>query len=419
MVNFINANQLIILILAFLFFADGLLPRIQMLMLNNNVFIGNSTLKILLIALIALSAIASKIKKSYFRSFGFVFLLYLIIRSIVGIVLNGEYDVIYIISGLFSYYSLVVFAIFFTYLKITQKKQFFRIRRSPIIIFGLLCSLIGIYQYRTTDPIFAVESSDGAFSVLSYQFGYYIRGFSIFSSPLNFAHFLVYVFTLSFLVLIKNKHKAFMLLPIAIIVYGIYSSITRAAYFELIFSIISILMLTISGYRSLKIIPVIYLIMGIFIVNYAPIISNSISSNIGSDFSVGLRLAQWSQYIDGIQRSGVINLLFGSGYFQTENINLSVYGSTIIDNTYLAILSQIGVLGGIIFLLAIGEVYLKIIIISSRYNDIFLDSALIIFSTYPFRAFLNIEFNSFFIILVLTYSYYYLRYGSKIGGSNG
>jgi hypothetical protein len=341
--NTVNAVHLILLFLFLSFIVNGMIPQLEMLLFNGNIKIRVTIIKVLLLTVcILLSFLTSnrKIKKQLpIIVSWFMLVVYL---SLITILNNSEMAQ-FLTSILSLYFFIVIIPVFICLQGFIDEKYATRL----LTFLFLVLSILGIFQFLLKDPLLPVVSNDSIFKIYSWDnFDNQVRAFSLFDSGYSFGHFIAFMGAV-FVFLPMHKSKKILLL--CIVAFSGYSTMTRNTYLEIISVLISALIIK-RTYKS-KIAPYILLIVngvfGYLIMRYADAISSMFTksyANTGlmSTSSYATRVFEWSKIMNDWLNKDILTMLFGTGRTQG-------YGYLWVDNMYLAIGAQFGIIGAIIF----------------------------------------------------------------------
>ncbi|QYR23114.1 hypothetical protein KZ483_09440 [Paenibacillus sp. sptzw28] len=274
-----------------------------------------------------------------------------------------------------------------------QEKQIAGILISLFVILAAL----GIVQFLLNEPLLPVVSNDSSFKVYSSSFQGNQRAFSLFESGYSFGH---YIAVAGALILLMPMRKFWKFILIAIVIFAGYSTLTRNTYLEIGSALIAALILSKnrSSGSAGYILMVINALAGFAVMKLAPIISGLFGQlDIFDIYTHTSRVTEW----DGIMRkwlsSDIYTALFGTGLTQG-------FGFNYVDNMYLAVGAQFGILGLIVF----GLLFISMtqyVFKQAAIRKTPLATAIAAFwTTFPIVSFFNISLPPYvfvFIILII------------------
>lgn len=288
-------------------------------------------------------------------------------------------DFSYIITGyspFFLLYALIVVAMVPKFIDQSISKKF-------LYVFCSICCVIGIMQYFTNQPIVAISDASGGFKVSSYiytsTYPYRVRGFSLFNSALEFGYFLI--FCLGVFAYKINLNKYFQIIILCLILLATFTTLTRNIYLGLALALVAA-----TCYEKkerlkgvLYIIPFISLGLAL-LVNLQP----AEGSGLSSGSSLQVRQQYWQQEITRQAEATSSSFIFGDGLYQSGDAET---GKLFVDNTYLQLIAQYGILGFVLFII----IYFNLLRFSVRSRDSALSAGLYGFlAVWPFIALFNI-----------------------------
>ncbi|MEK7452794.1 MAG: O-antigen ligase family protein [Patescibacteria group bacterium] len=272
-------------------------------------------------------------------------------------------------ATLFPIYFLIIFFIN-SKEKLNKASKFF-------ILGGFLASLIGIFQFLSQfifklDSIYNFWTYNVAMFIYGQNFGSvvvqnqswfvniggkdYFRAISLFPDPHTFALYLgiLIPFTIGFFFYNNRKKKFFYILSILVMLLALLFTFSRGAYFGLILSLIFIIGLYFF-YFKIKLNKKFFLFTPVVVVMLLLSFSNSVfgerfsSSFSLSDISNTGRIQIWKTSIDIF----LDNPIFGVGLGNLPiffDPTTSVKSPINAHNTYLDILSELGLIGFLLFI---------------------------------------------------------------------
>lgn len=339
-----NMRQIIILISILLVVISALVPQISYLLLAEQVFrfgiLRNLIMPIILVLILLTSKNMKLISSIFIPSF--IFVLYLSISMILNI---NKFNANYIVNGYTGFYAFFVLIPFFSLLiPILSEKRV----TNFFTVSAVICAVLGIFQFCLNQPLLTTKDESENFEILSWLFysgqGVHVRGFSFFYNALDFGVFLIFMLGI---VLFRARINYFNYLIFIILVFAIFSTITRNVYVGAILAVLGFFAYKLSrSYRLLMIIPPLLFTLIVLVSNLFSFSNNTGITNIDN---LVTRNYYWNREIKRQERNGIIDLLFGQGIYQEGDENSN--GLLFVDNTYLQIVAQIGIIGLIIFLL--------------------------------------------------------------------
>jgi O-antigen ligase len=219
----------------------------------------------------------------------------------------------------------------------------------------------------------------------------------LFESGYSFGH---YIAVAGALILLMPMRKFWKSILIVIVVFAGYSTLTRNTYLEIGFALAAALIFSRNRTSS----SAGYILMGInalagyAVMKLAPLISNLFGQlDIFDIYTHTSRVTEWDGIMQNWLSSDVFTALFGTGLTQG-------FGFNYVDNMYLAVGAQFGILGLIVFgllFLAMTHYVFK----QAAMRKTPLPTAIAAFwTTFPIVSFFNISLPPYifvFIILII------------------
>jgi len=382
---------------------DAVFPRLQMLWFGGQVLLPFAVVKGLLSAILLIGLLIRP--RLYVPGMlGLTVSCFAIYLTLEIIFLEPALPEVF--DKLYSYYNyyflLLLSPLAFTFWGTLSEKK---IVRTLIVIFIPL-AVLGITQQYLGQPLLSTQSSDEQFRVISWGYPGYVRGFSLFGSALGFGHYICLIAPLVLTLIFKKpspRHKFIWLILLALTLWTTYATLTRLVFLWALAAILFALafLLTKRKRRLLLYMPLLFGVIGVFVAVELPdLISQISTAPVLSDYTLRLRLDQWGTYLNSwLDGGNWYRLLFGAGYFQTSNVTLDT--GVVIDNTYLAVASHIGLWGLVFYLLLLWQIW-KYCFQSALVRNSPLTIAVASFvSAWMLAGIFNIEIESFILALML------------------
>lgn len=324
------------------FLIDGSIQQIQMFVFSGNVPIPVTGFRIIS-GVLCLGMVLILIKKPININKTLVIPWYCFILYIFSemLVINFMYkfdSFMYLNSIIAYYFFLLILPLVFYIDGYLQEKFINKI----IMLFFIIASAIGIAQFLLNDPILPVASNDGNFFVTSWDnFRGNIRAFSIFGSAYIFGHFLALCTALIILLPIKKPIK---ILLFSMALLSGYATLTRNTYLEIMIVAFSAILMkkNVNNIFTPYMLSMVSFVSGIIVIYIAPLVSTFFKLNIFNLETYGSRIGVWKTVFNDWIQGGLVQIFFGTGLTHD-------FGYQIVDNMYLAIAAQFGLVGFIIF----------------------------------------------------------------------
>lgn len=357
----------VLMLIAILFLiVNAALPRLEMLVFSGNVPVYSVFLKfaiiLLLIIYILIDSRASINKLSIITVITFV--CYLALETLM-LSVSSSYSINLILFG----YNTMYFTLIFTILCFSVRSNISAgLLTKLLIIVSIPLIGLGITQTVLNNPLLPLKSANGYFKVLVWDYFGQVRAFSLFSAPAYYASFLVFVGALVFGLFLSSRggRKFLLLLLLAVISFSEFVSLDRTAIFAFVFCLFTVFSIYKLKYtRShLMIVMSLSFVASLSLVFVAPLISRLFPLVFAfKDQSLLERYSEWGNWIAALLKNPV-SFLIGTGIFQN---GVKLTSGVIVDNMFLAVMVQIGVIGLVLVLFILFVIWRKLFEIA--YNE--------------------------------------------------
>jgi hypothetical protein len=331
--------------LYFVALVNALVPQVQMFLSGGQSLFGDSVIKAALLVAVAAGCILHpKVKIAAIPWLAWLLCIGYLIVEVIHLTINCDMS---LGEALFSYYNYYCLFLIGPALLIFRGavSQRALVRCSVFIL--AVCAMLAAAQHLTASPIVYTESLDGSFSVPSWMFAGQVRAFTLFGSALEFGLFCAFSGSLGIALARKMPIRGAILAIASAL--ACYTTLTRLCYLIFVGAIASSLVFTFGKKLSRgSWLPFLWFLLGLSTILVG---LNSVSSSDAGTLqdagSLLERLNQWVSFSDLFLHSSLVYQLFGLGIVQDESIR-STYGM-VIDNTLLALLLHIGVVGLVLF----------------------------------------------------------------------
>lgn len=341
--------------LIFLLIINAALPQFEMLLFSGHVPVPSIIIKfILIVSLVLYTTIYSG--RSANRKSILSLLLFLLL-FLVELALLPSNNFAVLIFGINAMYSLLIIALLMTNFNSTVNPVHAEI---AVLFISLPLVILGMAQTIMNSPLLPLLSVGGYFKVLVWNYFGQVRAFSLFEAPAYYATYLTFfggfVFG-CFLIKRRDTVRFFYLFLLILVSVSEFLSLNRTAIFSYFFVIFTVLSIYKMRYRKKNLLIVMYVAMlsSVGLIFIVPFIHQSFSFVFAfNDKSMFERYSEWHYWLHIIFQSPH-EIFFGSGVFQS-----SYFSSTkgvIIDNLFLAVLVQFGLVGLVVVLLSIYTVW--------------------------------------------------------------
>lgn len=245
-----------------------------------------------------------------------------------------------------------------------------------LIILALPLAALGIYQHLQNDPVLPTISVDRAWQVYAWRLEGSIRAFSLFNSGWSFGHYFIFIALLSIFLAIKQRIAAL----VAVVLVGLcafcaYVSFTRTVYLvgtaALVTAFFFMRARHTGRYGIVVAMPFAWGAAGyLFASGIKTFLGwlNVGGGGIYSSNSLDIRQESWD-YWTGVWFSDLATALFGSAVTQKNSGHLWGESTVLIDNVYISIGVQLGLMGLLIWMGMVFVTWLFLIREARRRDD--------------------------------------------------
>jgi hypothetical protein len=320
---------------------EGALPQTEMIATGGHVPISSAVLKFLLAGLlfIAVAWQPGNVRVTRFGLAWVACVLYFLTDSLylMAHFHLSFFDLAVAYNSYYAYFLLCPLALF-------VENEFTERRALQIlfITFGI-CFALGMTQFLLQKPILYTDSADGSFSVQSWITAGELRVFSLFGSALAYGIFCCLIGSLSLAFALGTRAKILAGSVFVASAIGCYTTLTRNCYLQFGFCIICVFLLTRKRLLGLvKYIPILFLI-GALLVAWRGASGATTDSNVTSNSSLLLRIAEWVYYLTIYSNASLTEKMLGLGIIQSPKASNDAL--FVVDNEYLAVLVHVGIIG--------------------------------------------------------------------------
>lgn len=375
---------------------DGAIQQTQMSLFAGHIIFGNSVLKLILLVIVFLGCVEHPTVDftgvpvyTWLLCIGFLLLdsgyLSIARGMSIGDVFLTYYD---------YYLMLLIGPVLLVFRGAVREKRLITI----IVSVFLVCAAVGFAQYATGQALLPTESADGSFSVASWDFLGEVRAFSLFGSALEFGTFCTFCGALGIALIPAMPIRGVLLFVFSAL--ACFTTLTRLCYLIFLCAACSAVFLTFGKKaRRTMWLPPLYFVLGIAVM--AAGVNSLIggSSNLQYSGSLLERLSQWSYYYDLLAHSTVTERMLGLGIVQNPKI-LPLFPMTI-DNSPLALILHIGVVGAVFFSILVFQMWVHLRREAASSKRPFVIASASLWSTLACAGIFNIVFASFGSVFAL------------------
>lgn len=389
-------------VLTILFFlVNASLQQLQMSIFSGNIPIQPIVLKVLLLLLALAGALFNIRKKIDFRIslvVSWCLFVSLVVYEISLIAETKFQSLPSLLFGLNVYYFFMITAPLILYMqKSVSEKVLIRI----LLILFLPLSALGISQFFLLDPLIPTFSVDETFKVYSWDYYDLVRGFSLFDSGYSFGH---YISLVAAVTIASKMDWRIKVLIMALVAVAGYSTLTRNAYMEIVAVSFSALVIRyfISNKKAPYLLCIFNAILGFVVIYLVPLITQKFSSSdseLLANESFLQRQEQWKVVFDMWLNGNTFTRLFGTGLVQNDKLDTISFGA--LDNMFLAVGLQIGIIGLVVWGLLLLSISYHIFIEAHRNRAPLSVGIAAFWTSFPLVSLFNISITTYMIVFFL------------------
>lgn len=285
-----------------------------------------------------------------------------------------------------------------------------RIQTLLLVLFIPLAAL-GLRQHFSGDPILPTVATNGTFQVYSWGFMGDVRAFSLFNSGWSFGHFAVLIGVLALWRWWFRHAAAGNWLTIALLIAAgicIYYSLTRTVYLVGTAAVGSALWLRHArdkaAFGSVHLIPALLAVVGYMVARGIKDVLDLLgvrNDGIFNSASLEIRQEAWSVWTDIWLDHGLSNALFGAAVTQRDSGQLMSESTVLIDNVFISIGAQIGLLGVLIWIAFMVALWAALLRTARRDDDPMLWAIVSVWATWPLSLMFGSGGNYYLLLALL------------------
>lgn len=325
---------------------NAALPRLEMLLFDGHVPVPSVSIKFFIFTAMLLYLLNhARLKVKLSSVFILLCFISYIIIDVLLVSSSGDYSAATLVFGYNSMYSYLVMVLL---LIIFSPEIPERSISKTLFFLSIILVAIGTVQTVTNNPLFPLRSVDGYFQVLVWYYYGQVRAFSLFEAPAYYATFLIFVGAIVLAkMFLSAKIASKLIYAISYIAIFLLEVLTLNRTAMVAYFFVSIIIFGIVKYGfekpHLKLIMVSSLLFSAALVFSVPLISNLFPFVFEfKDQSVLARISEWQYWIHFVLLD-TSRIIWGSGVFQNSILISS--RDVIIDNMFLAVLVQAGIVG--------------------------------------------------------------------------
>ena len=359
----------------------GSIYQIQMLFTGGSTPITGVLVKALLICFFgAHFLMRPKLKVSGLEWLLGLFAFYLILDSIYLVSFEHR-NILEILVNFNSAFSLL-FLVGAAWVCPIQMSEKWSIRLLVTVFF--ICAILAAAQYWSGDPLIPMQNLDGSFKVGDWQTPDGVRAFSLFRNPGELGFLSAFMSSIAITMILRKRSLSLGYGLFVVSIVSCYMAGTRSAFVGFLAASITSVIIDRGRFKTLtKAIPLVWGGVGIAIafIAYQRLNSSGPQWGLGGAATFGIRLTEWTFFLTDLSGKGVSTVFLGQGILQGDN-KLGSQTSTFVDNTYLALVLQVGLMGAIIALSIFWKIWVLLLKRAQETQSTLANAAAALISTF-------------------------------------
>jgi hypothetical protein len=399
-----HALGVILLGIVLLSMINGLMPQAEMAIFAGHVPIPSVVLKFTMILIAGMGILISrKVNAPPKVIYAWMILVEYVLFEFLFFTISKGFSLEYIAYSIeATLYFLLLLPFFYTLKRTVDEGKIIKI----ILLLFFPLAAVGLWQSLSNHPLLPTLSADKYFQVYSWDFYGRVRAFSFFGSASNFGHFLALVAAMSVVGLRqwRGRRRVLAALVLTSSLVSTYFTLTRATYVEVTLAVTTAVLITFFRWRGvrLSLLWPLYASLGLFIVFVAPSLVASLrgTGHLLADASLLMRYEEWAHYGGIWLNHGVAQMLFGTGLMQSSRFPIT--RSIVIDNVWLSLLFQLGLVGFIVVLLFLWQLWKELLnSLGARPKSMLTIGVVSACSTFPFTSIFGITTLDYFLLFMI------------------
>jgi hypothetical protein len=210
---------------------------------------------------------------------------------------------------------------------------------------------IGAAQHFLNDKVVATDSVDGKFAVQAWNFYGQVRAFGLFPSPMDFGFFCALIGNFGVVLAVRERHRFVGWSMVILAGFGCFLTLTRAAQICYCVGLPVAYVLSNGKPKILvRVLPICTLLTAVIVLGVgATRLTQFNRGDLTSSETLYIRLTEWKSYLVRYGEMSLADQIVGSGLVEKGGLgrvkHLANEGPTLLDNTYLALLVNTGLMG--------------------------------------------------------------------------
>ncbi len=285
-----------------------------------------------------------------------------------------------------------------------------QIQRVLMLLFVPLAAL-GLIQHFDADPILPTAAINGTFQIFAWWFQGDIRAFSLFNSGWSFGHFCVFVGTLAIWRYLFSEGVApswTALIYLGVAALCTYCALTRTVYLVGLGSLFATIWLErarrTGRFGGAYWLPPLFALGGFMVARGIKDVMRWMglgNEGIFNSGSLDIRQEAWNTWADVWLGQGLSNALFCAAVTQKDSGQFYGESTVLIDNVFIAIGVQIGLVGVLIWMGFMWVLWTFMLREAQQRNEPLIWAIAAVWSTWPLSLMFGSGGNYYLLLLML------------------
>ncbi len=286
-----------------------------------------------------------------------------------------------------------------------------RMQKILLVLFVPLAAL-GLRQHFAADPILPTVAVNGTFQVYAWWFQGDIRAFSLFNSGWSFGHFAAFIAVIAlwrWLFRQPGSQQSWLMPAFFVAAMAcVYFCLTRTVYLVALAGIFATFWLARSRQNDRFVaahwLPALFALGGFMVARGIKDLMGFLglgNDGIFNSGSLDYRQEAWAIWTDVWLNQGVANALFGAAVTQKDSGQLYGESTVLIDNVFIAIGVQVGIVGMLIWIGLMWVLWSFMLREARERDEPLMWAIAAIWSTWPLSLMFGSGGNYYLLLLIL------------------
>jgi hypothetical protein len=268
---------------------------------------------------------------------------------------------------------------------------------------------LGLYQFFGSDAVLPTSTADNSWQVFAWGLGDDIRAFSLFNSGWAFGHFTVFICVLAFFMWQLGRLPGWLGIALcAAAALCTYASLTRTAYVVGAAAFVTAVWLYRARSTRLGLViaaPLLWAFVGYLVASGIKDVVHMLGlagdDGVFSSGSLDIRHEAWDYWLNVWFGNGLSSALFGDAVVQHDSGRLMSESTVLIDNVFIAVGVQVGLVGVVVWIAVMWAVWLFLLREAVRRDDALGWAIAAVWATWPLSLMFGLGGNYYGLLALL------------------